>query len=190
MSIPKQKEAVREKMKKAGEIFAPAFAGVDDKIVKHLLALPEYRAAGSIFTFLPSGGEPDIMPAVRQALQGGKVVAVPRCKTGSVMDAVVIRGLSALVPGAFGILEPGPDCREILSPEEIELILMPGVAFSRSDGVRLGRGGGYYDRFCEGYRGRLVGIAREYMVLNALPHEPHDAKANALVTEKGIIRIG
>ncbi len=87
--------------------------------------------------------------------------------------------------GVFGIEEPtGSDCRPI---EEIDLVVVPGVAFDRQ-GNRLGRGRGYYDRLlCEAHC-NLIGVAYSLQIADELPAESHDIKIPIVITEKEIIR--
>lgn len=83
--------------------------------------------------------------------------------------------------GAFGIDEPqgGEPC----PPEMIDLMIVPGMAFTR-DGVRLGRGKGYYDRYIArgGFRARCVGVCFRHQLLPELPAEPHDRRMDEVVT--------
>ncbi len=87
--------------------------------------------------------------------------------------------------GAFGIEEPmGNDCHDI---EDIDLVVVPGVAFDRK-GNRLGRGRGYYDRLLNQARCPLIGVAYSLQIAEELPAEPHDIKIPVVITEKEIIR--
>ena len=88
---------------------------------------------------------------------------------------------AAMARGAFGIDEPqgGAACR----PGEIDLMVVPGMAFTR-DGLRLGRGKGFYDRYMarEGFRARCIGVCFSHQLLDSLPAEPHDRRVDAVVT--------
>lgn len=94
--------------------------------------------------------------------------------------------------GAFGILEPKPDCRNRperrFSPEKIDLVLVPGLAFDRSGG-RLGRGKGFYDRFFQklSKKAVLVGLAFDEQLVERVPIEPHDRKMDFLLTPEGAL---
>lgn len=86
----------------------------------------------------------------------------------------------AMASGAYGIIEPqgGEPCRA----EEIDLMVVPGVAFTR-EGVRLGRGKGYYDRYLarEGFRAYTVGVCYACQLLQELPSEEHDRRVDIVV---------
>jgi 5-formyltetrahydrofolate cyclo-ligase len=79
------------------------------------------------------------------ALAFGKQLLLPRCGPGGTMTVHPVERLEELHPGAFGILEPGPEA-ETAELRQLDLILIPGLAFD-AQGHRLGRGKGYYDRF-------------------------------------------
>lgn len=95
--------------------------------------------------------------------------------------------LEELVPGAFGISEPSPD-RPSVDPAEIDVFLCPGLGFSL-EGVRLGRGKGYYDRtLARSKPGSLrVGVAFREQILPLIPAEPHDLPMHRLVSSDGWI---
>lgn len=87
-------------------------------------------------------------------------------------------------PGCFGILEPtGP---AVDNRREIDLILVPGVAFDRNKN-RLGRGRGYYDRLFERWRAPRIGICFGFQLLDQVPVEPHDVQMNGILTESEFI---
>ena len=86
-----------------------------------------------------------------------------------------------MASGAYGITEPqaGEPCRA----EDIDLMVVPGVAFS-VDGVRLGRGKGYYDRYFELYKGPKVGICFDYQMVESVPCEEFDVRVDRVLTDR------
>ena len=105
------------------------------------------------------------------------------------MDAFLIEGWSQVRRGKFGIWEPDSITAERIQPEEIAVILVPGLYFSALHGARLGRGGGYFDRYLSRTpRTTLkVGVALDWQVVPSLPVEPHDQGVDWLVTEQRVI---
>lgn len=93
---------------------------------------------------------------------------------------------SRLELGSFHIEEPTGD--NVVSPDEIELIIVPGVAYDRK-GNRLGRGKGFYDRLLKTTKATKVGIGYEFQLVDAIPTEPHDVKMNIIITQSGCIVI-
>ncbi|HEY8449226.1 MAG TPA: 5-formyltetrahydrofolate cyclo-ligase [Bacillota bacterium] len=160
--------------------------------VSHLQRLEEWQAAHTVFTYIATRRELPTAPLIRAALHQGKQVAAPRITAPGVMIPYSVRRLEALVPGRYGILAPDPQVEVPLDPTEIELVIVPGLAFDRW-GRRLGRGGGYYDRFLEVLRrrapaARAVGYTLARFVLRRLPVHPHDQAVDILVTEAGAWR--
>lgn len=90
-----------------------------------------------------------------------------------------------LATGAFRILEPTGD--KICDVSEIDLIIVPAVAFDRN-GNRLGRGKGYYDRLLRNAGCKKIGVAYDCQLLDRIPAEPHDVPMDIIVTDKEIIR--
>lgn len=105
---------------------------------------------------------------------------------------VAYKGADSLRTGAYGILEPISGDRESSESrtleEEIELIVVPGVAFDRRLN-RLGRGKGYYDRLLSTLQARKVGICFDFQLKDAIPTEPFDRKMDAILTEKETIGL-
>jgi 5-formyltetrahydrofolate cyclo-ligase len=94
-----------------------------------------------------------------------------------------------LVRHRFGMLEPESDL-PIINPGEVEIVLVPGVAFDRQGG-RLGFGGGFYDRLLPLADGALrVGVTYEQLILQTIPMEPWDCPVEWLVTPGGLIKTG
>ena len=95
---------------------------------------------------------------------------------------------NSLVTGSFGILEPPAKSLEI-PPDNLDLILCPGIAFSTS-GQRLGQGGGYYDRYLPAAKNaKLIGVAFDLQIRQTIPGDPHDVAMDELITESRHLKI-
>lgn len=116
--------------------------------------MPEYQSAGTIFCFVGTGREIDTRPILRHALNSGKTVCVPLCTTPGQMELRRITALEELRPGKFHIPEPPADA-PCVAVDEVDLAILPCLSCNHL-GQRLGRGGGYYDRFLAHYRGGTV----------------------------------
>lgn len=120
-------------------------------------------------------------------------VVAPRVDwDGGTMTPALVEPGAGFVVRQFGIPEPGDDAPAV-DAREIDLIVVPGLAFDEAGG-RLGRGAGYYDRFLEGLedverpggdRPRAVGLGFEAQIVASVPREPHDRLLDAVVTEAG-----
>lgn len=117
----------------------------DAAIAARVLAMPEYLQAGTVFCFVSTPREIDTRPILADALARGKRLCVPLCAEKGVMELRRITALDQLAPGAYGIPEPPADSPAV-SCDETDFAVIPCLSCDRS-GRRLGRGGGYYDRF-------------------------------------------
>jgi len=93
---------------------------------------------------------------------------------------------TGLRPGPHGLREPDPSLCPLVAPAEITLVLVPGLGFARG-GARLGRGGGYYDRWLATLPPDTptIGVAFAVQIVPGLPCEPHDRRVDHLVTDTG-----
>ena len=154
------------------------------EVVKKFQGLELFQRAKTVGVYIPLPDEVDITPLF-QCLETNCVGAQKFYIPAFDQDAGLYRlaEYSAdLKKGKFGILEPA---NPVFAPEEIDLILEPGVAFDRS-GNRIGRGGGFYDRLLPQYRAVRAGICFDFQCLESVPAEPHDCKMDLVVTESRI----
>ncbi len=171
------------------EVDAAARSAVGEAILGHLVADPELRSARRIGLFAALADEPPTRPLFEALGRTGVVRLLPRCEATRLVFAVVTRW-GDLRPGRYGVLEP-PEGEPVADPGAGDVVLVPGVAFDRA-GHRLGRGGGYYDRtFPPGRPGApvLFGLAFDFQVVDAAPHDSRDCRMDAIVTECGLRRI-
>ena len=183
------KTTIRNEMKCALAGMSPEQAAIAGKQAAEILVLQrEFTDARSVMIFLPIPGEIDPRDIARAAWAEGKRVAVPKIRAPGVMDAIEIRSLvDGLAQGVMNISEPVDNI--ILPADELDLIVAPALAFDRQ-GNRLGRGGGYYDRFINQHSGALVcGVAFDVQVLDEVPAQPHDEQVNMLVTNTEFLRF-
>ncbi|MEQ8153593.1 MAG: 5-formyltetrahydrofolate cyclo-ligase [Clostridiaceae bacterium] len=159
----------------------------EKRITEVLTNSPLYNSAEKIFIFVAFGSEVSTMEIIEDAFNKGKKVYVPKVYSRErIMKAIQINSVRDLKPGVFGILEPESG-EELIG--ELDLIIMPGVAFSKS-GDRIGYGGGFYDKFLEsiGEGVKKVAIAFSLQVLEKLPQEPFDQKVDYIITEEEVIK--
>lgn len=152
-------------------------------------SLPCWAAADTVLAFAAMPDEPDTAVLLRCALADGKRLLLPRVRSKTEMDWVEIPDLNLLRPGAYGIPEPPaelPACDTAAC--RAPLALVPCLAAAR-DGVRLGRGGGYYDRFLAHYKGARLLLCPEAVLTDTLPCEPWDIRfaPEEILTEKGTL---
>ena len=164
------KRAVRRAMRaRRMALTECARAQAAQDVAGRILAWPVYRAARTVFAYVAARGELDLGPVLCDVLASG-------------------RTLDELAPGTWGLDEPGPDA-PVCVPGRIDLALVPGVAFGR-DGVRVGQGGGYYDRYLPGLRGVAAGVGYDFQIVDGLQASAHDVPVAFVATPGGIIRCG
>ncbi len=177
-------------MKEIRRSFLPAEKEKKDTaVLSKLVALPEYRNAKLVLTYVSTAIEVDTHALICRALSDGKRVAVPYCVPGKIeMLFCEITSLSDLAPGSFGVLEPDPEKQIVLDSFPNSVCILPGLAFDLC-GYRLGYGKGYYDRFLSRYHGKNVGVCYNACLKPVLPHGRYDKMVSVLVTEKFVKRF-
>lgn len=161
-------------------------------IVSNLERSAAFSGVGIIIGFMAMKGEPDAMEFLRGRLSAGCTVMLPSYNVESGQYGLsAVGGLDDawLHVGRYGIPEPLSGIARAYPPYSFSdraLWLVPGLAFSPG-GMRLGRGGGFYDRLLEKSDGLKVGLLFDCQLLPRLPSEPHDAVMDCLVTETRII---
>jgi 5-formyltetrahydrofolate cyclo-ligase len=161
-------------------------------IFQRLTQLPEYCAARNVLCYVSFRTEVSTHEFIGQMLGDGKQVVVPYCLTHH-LELFRFVGFDDLSPGTLGILEPKAELRAErdlqATVEEIDLFVIPGLAFDRHGG-RLGYGKGYFDRLLTGARpdALLAAVAFECQLIDAVPMLPHDIRVDMVVTEAGLYR--
>lgn len=139
--------------------------------------------------YLPFRNETDPTLLFPLLWEQGKRVVIPVCDPTRValIPSLLYHPEEDLQPGTWGILEPKPGCLRPVPPEEIDFVIIPGVAFD-SAGNRLGYGGGYYDRFLPLLRPdtRKIATAFQLQVVEALVPDRFDRPVDLVVTEEKI----
>lgn len=156
----------------------------DGALIAQFTQLPQLQKAETVLLFYGVGQEPGTAGLIERLLGEGKRVCLPRCLKDGIMEARQIRSLEELSPGALHIPEPG-EAAPLVPREEIDLILAPALCCDL-EGYRLGQGGGYYDRYLDGYQGVTVSLCREEFLQSMLPREAHDKPVTLVLTEEGI----
>ena len=148
-----------------------------EKIMNTFISSDFYKKATSIFVYVSTEDEVNTHILIEKMLADGKTLSAPKCCEKGIMKACKFTSLSELVPDKFGILAPTGE-----ETERIDLIIVPGVAFSE-DLHRLGYGGGYYDRFLEKSHALTCGLFFEEQK-GSFPTDAHDIPLDFIITEE------
>ena len=151
-------------------------------IEKRLFQRKEFQRAKTVMFYMSLPEEVNTRRMIRRTLSLGKRVFLPRLEQNAVRPVAIRDPKKDVVPGRFGILEPKKD-RRPAAVGEIDLVIVPGVAFD-SKGNRLGRGGGYYDRFLRRLKGRIpmIGLAFRLQKFHTLPTSSRDIPVTTLIS--------
>lgn len=154
-------------------------------IWRKLARLTAFRRAAWICSYVALPYEVQTWHMIEKMLEAGKRVAVPSVVQRSLDLALYeIKEPSAdLAPGAFGVLEPAAAGRKTVKASQLDLVLVPALAFDKQ-GHRLGHGKGYYDRLLSQLPDTVptVGLAYDFQLLDRLPVEPHDHAVRRVLT--------
>ena len=158
------------------EAFSIAIAGRVDAVIAE-------RTPAVLAMYAAKGSEVGTAAIDAAARARGVRVVYPRI-VGAERQLVFSEvTLDQMVPGRFGISEPREDAPAI-ALSEIGAFLIPGVAFDRTSGARLGWGRGHYDSTLSRVPAALrIGLAFEIQLIDGIAHEPHDVAMNLIVTE-------
>lgn len=159
-----------------------------DAVAEALVELVLALEAESVLCFATFRDEIDTAPALRALRRAGRTTLVPVVVDLGLL-AVPVEDDTPLSPGARGTPEPPAEHRaRAVEPDSIDLVVVPGLAFAPS-GVRLGYGGGYYDRFLPLVRPGTVRLGLGYaaQLVETLPGEAHDVLLDAVLTEEGLV---
>jgi len=153
------------------------------QFAEHLLALSVKQNLKQIGCYLSFGSEPATDSFIQLAQAEGIVIACPRIDSDGQMVMAVLE--SETKPSKLGFREP---TGQVVDPSDLDLIIVPALAIDYQ-GLRLGRGAGYFDRYLESYQGPSVGLVYDAEFLPEVPSETHDLPVSLVVTQSRTLSI-
>lgn len=163
---------------------------ISQRIVASFMAQPEYAAARTVMFYVDVRSEVRTRNDLAAALQTGKRIVVPYCVDGE-LELFHLESMDELELGMYRILEPKVGLRTVaakrIDVKELDLIMVPGVAFDRRGG-RTGHGKGYYDKLLEHARPDtpLIALAFECQLFAEIPMQSHDMFMDKVITESAV----
>ena len=154
-----------------------------EKILKQLEETELFRQAFCIGLYYSISGEVQTATFIEK-WSDKKQLLLPLI-VGNDLRLLPYKGNDSLTPGVFGIPEP-TDTETAISESEVDLIIVPGVAFDRQLN-RMGHGKGYYDRLLSTMQAPKIGLCFDFQLQESVPVEPFDKKMDMIITEKEII---
>lgn len=159
-------------------------------ITQKILALDCIKKAKNIMLYLDFNNEVKTDELIVKLISLGKTVSSPITikEEKKLIPSQIIDLKDGVKIGAYGIREPKPECSPEVEVKDIDVVIVPAVAYDK-DCYRLGYGGGFYDRFIERLRedAITVGIAFDLQIFDSVPKEDHDAQLDYIITESQIL---
>lgn len=158
------------------------------RIVGAFMSLPEYAEADTVMFYIDVRSEVRTRNDLELALKSGKTIIVPWCNADGELELFRLSSMDELELGMYRILEPKVELRGLpekqVDVQELDLIMVPGVAFDRR-GARMGHGKGYYDKLLQHARPNtpLVALAFECQLFEEIPVAEHDIFMDRIITE-------
>lgn len=162
---------------------------LSEKITDKLLRTEEYKNAETVLLYYSVSSEVSTKGIFKKALSDGKKVAYPLCiDDKGLMEFYFVTGESDLVDEMYCIKAPDKEKCQRLTSTDDTLCVVPGLSFDKN-GIRLGYGKGYYDRFLSHFKGISVGLCYESTLSEKLPQDENDEKVNLLITDKKVYKF-
>lgn len=177
-----EKKSIRKQIKEQREqLPVVEVKETSEKIYEKFVTSESFQKAKVVMSYMSFKNEVDTHKINEAVITSGKKLILPRIKDKENIEAVEYSG--NFQKGSMGIIEPVGEPYE----KEIDLIIVPGIAFDR-EGNRIGFGRGYYDRFLEKYpKVQRVSLVYDFQLVESIPAEEHDKKIKLLFTKNNII---
>lgn len=174
----------KDRLNRLKEMSMEAYREKSYRIFKRLLGTAEFQKAKTVAITISRPTEVDTRKVIESCWAAGKKVAVPKCNTkDKTMVFRIITSYEQLETVYLDLQEPDPLTTELVRKEDIDLVIVPGVVFTL-EGYRIGYGGGYYDRYLEGFSGSTLSLAFELQLVSEVPIENHDLPVGKIITEE------
>lgn len=189
MGIAEEKSHLRKQILEQRRALPPdAVEARSQSVIGQLRRTAMFQQAEAVLSYLSFDNEVATANLISELLAGDRAVFVPRCVKGGLLRWSRLRRNTVLQVSKFGIMEPAFADEIWAAGAGTSLVLAPGIAFGR-EGQRLGYGGGYFDRFLQGFDGYAVGLAYDFQVLPELPEQAHDRRLDAVISESRVYEV-
>ncbi|GIN73573.1 5-formyltetrahydrofolate cyclo-ligase [Bacillus sp. J14TS2] len=183
-----EKKTLRRKMLQAlRELDSLQHAQLSYQIGERLYRTNEWKKAKTIGITVSRFPEVDTWPIIRMAWRQGKIISIPKSDPiQKVMSFYQLETFLQMEKGYSHLYEPIPEETRLQQKNEIDLLIVPGLTFTK-EGYRLGYGGGFYDRFLGDYHRNTMALAFMRQINERIPIEPFDLPVQKIVTESTLI---
>jgi len=192
VSVLKTKEEIRKEMLEMRNTITKDYVFTNSKkILEQLLTVEEFVNSNCVSIYLSFGNEVDTFLIVEWLKQNNKRIVVPYTEKNEIkLTPVYVNDMDEdLTESLFGYPEPIIERVKFARLDEIDFVIVPGVAFDDSKS-RIGYGKGYYDQYLSRFNPdvRFAGLAYDFQLLDLIPNEQHDIKMDIIISEKRLIR--
>ena len=188
--IFEQKKILRKEMAaKHSEISKEERDKLSHEVVQKILAHPVYKNSKTVMAYASMPEEIQLGELFDDAFDTGKTLSIPFIVGRGNMRPVLLPSRDVLEVGDFGILTVRKENRKFVDVKEIDCVIIPGAAFD-FHGNRLGKGGGYYDRFLKlAVNAKKIATAFDFQVVENIPITPSDCGVDVIITPSKIIDL-
>ncbi|MDR6998746.1 5-formyltetrahydrofolate cyclo-ligase [Neobacillus niacini] len=177
----------KQMMDTLSQVSKPIYEDLSYKIANRLFDDQDWRNARVIGITISKVPEVDTYQIIRKAWELGKQVVVPKClPKEKLLSFRILTEFSQLESVYYGLFEPKEELTKEVEPGLIDLLIVPGLAYTK-EGYRIGFGGGYYDRFLSNYRGKTMSLAFDIQVVPEFSIEEHDLPVSKIMTNHEVI---
>jgi len=156
------------------------------EIKEKLLSVKEYREAKTVLFYVSYNGEVFTHEMIKEALKDKKIVVPISNVETQTLCLSILESWDDLEPSSYSILEPKKECIREISIDEIDIVIVPGVAFDLN-GNRMGHGKGYYDKLLAKIKTTTIGLCFEFQLVEKIQTESHDKPVDIIITENRTI---
>lgn len=160
---------------------------LDEKIINKLISCAEWEKANTVLIYVSHPREINTVNLIKANLLKKNIVTPKTHLKYNTLSLHIIESFDDLVKGTYNLLEPHPHTK-ILSPSEIDLAIIPGIAFDKK-GHRIGYGKGYYDRLNKHLGCKKISLAYSFQIVDNIPAQIHDTPIDMIITEEKTINI-
>lgn len=176
-----EKKEIRTFIRQQKSLYTPEqLAAMSEAVCNSIIRDGQWRLCDTVLLYYPLSDEADVRPLIQMAYEAGHRVLLP-VVVGQELELRLYEGEESLRVGAYNIMEPVGQLFPSEKYEQIQMAIVPGMAFS-AGGHRLGRGKGYYDRLLprlpQAYK---IGVCFPFQFLTDVPSEEHDVVMNEVV---------
>jgi 5-formyltetrahydrofolate cyclo-ligase len=163
-----------------------------NEIAKKLIKFDKYQQSEKIMLYISTKSEVQTRGIIRYSQKANKKVFIPLViqEKHDMIPSLIIDCEKETAPGSLGIYQPKKEFHRPFPANILDLVVVPGIAFTEQ-GHRLGRGGGYYDRFLNklSKNAYIIALAFEMQMIEEMPLEKNDVPVDCIITEDRIIQV-